>query len=181
MLKDRIRQLRKAKKWSQERLATKSKLTQATISFIESGRTKKLEGDTLMQLAAALGEDPEYIRTGRRPARAPEDSTQENEVLELFRKMGPASRETWIGTGRLILRNQNGARNLQQSAKREAEANSQLYKDRALLEVFRQLSLILKEHGPDALAGALDDLQSQARTHNNENADPRTSSKSTKA
>jgi transcriptional regulator with XRE-family HTH domain len=54
----RIRELRVAKGWSQARLADASKTRQATISDLESGRSRRVEIDLLQRLADALGVEP---------------------------------------------------------------------------------------------------------------------------
>jgi transcriptional regulator with XRE-family HTH domain len=67
-LGDRVRQLREAMNLTQPALARAVGVSQPSLYEIESGGTKTLRAETLMGLAKALGEDPEYILTGRRLA-----------------------------------------------------------------------------------------------------------------
>jgi len=51
---ERIRAARKGRRWSQERLAKRARLSRATISRIESGDHHVAEADTLFRIAHAL-------------------------------------------------------------------------------------------------------------------------------
>lgn len=72
---ERIRWARKRKRtldgkpWRQEDLAkaTHGRITQSSISSIESGETKEISGPNLIYCAAALGVRPEWIITGEEP------------------------------------------------------------------------------------------------------------------
>jgi transcriptional regulator with XRE-family HTH domain len=57
----RLRELRTAKGWTQEVLATRSGVRRVTISRIENEQTKGVDFDTLERLAKALGCDPGYL------------------------------------------------------------------------------------------------------------------------
>lgn len=54
MLKDRLRQLRLQKDWTQTRLAEETGLSRQTINYIERGRTTNPAGQILAKLAVAL-------------------------------------------------------------------------------------------------------------------------------
>lgn len=54
----RIRELRLARQWSQAQLAEKVGVRQATISGLETGRTRRVDLDTIDALARALGVQP---------------------------------------------------------------------------------------------------------------------------
>ena len=53
-----IRELREKKGWTQQELADKAGLYQATISNLESGRSRRIEFDKLDAIAEALGVQP---------------------------------------------------------------------------------------------------------------------------
>lgn len=57
----RLRELRRAKGWSQTELASRAGVRQATISSLERGPVKKLDMIVLEKLAAALEVDPGYL------------------------------------------------------------------------------------------------------------------------
>lgn len=59
-LGERIKACRKAKKWSQARLADKSGLTQGYISEIESGKTR-ITVNTLVDISDAFGVTPNTL------------------------------------------------------------------------------------------------------------------------
>lgn len=59
----RVQDLRKAKGWSQEKLAEVSDLTRYTIMHVEHGHHTP-RPVTVALLAAALGVDPYYLVTG---------------------------------------------------------------------------------------------------------------------
>ena len=64
----RIRELREARGWSQERLAVQAGIRQATVSGLETGATRRVDLDTLERLGKALGVDPAslLVTTSRR-------------------------------------------------------------------------------------------------------------------
>ena len=57
----RLRELRRARGWSQADLGRKAGVRQATISRLESGTATKLSLEVLEKLAAALEVDPGYL------------------------------------------------------------------------------------------------------------------------
>ena len=57
----RLREIRKAKGWTQTELATRAGVRQATISSLERGPVKKLDMSVLEKLASALEVDPGYL------------------------------------------------------------------------------------------------------------------------
>jgi transcriptional regulator with XRE-family HTH domain len=54
-LRVRLRELREAKHWSQARLADEAGVRQATVSDLETGRSKGIDFATAERLAKALG------------------------------------------------------------------------------------------------------------------------------
>jgi transcriptional regulator with XRE-family HTH domain len=83
MLKERVKSLRKAKGWSQIRLAKEAKVSQQAIGKIETG--KALESRKLPQIAAALGVTAEEL-LGETPASDSGLSDRENALLRAFRR-----------------------------------------------------------------------------------------------
>lgn len=64
----RVRAARKEKKLTQQQLGDAAGLTQTAVAEIESGRT--LDTPKIVELAAALGKSPQFLRTGQElPAR----------------------------------------------------------------------------------------------------------------
>ena len=57
----RLRDARKVKGWSQETLAAKAGVRQATISLLESGKARKVDLAILERLAKALGVSPRSL------------------------------------------------------------------------------------------------------------------------
>lgn len=82
----RIRLARKAKRWNQHELArrTQGRITQSSISDIETGETKEIGGANLIWIAAALGVRPEWIITGEEPME-PVVSTDELRLVHAYR------------------------------------------------------------------------------------------------
>ena len=57
----RVKELRKAKGWSQAELAEKAGIRRATLSAIEAEQTTGIDFETLQRLAKALRCDPGYL------------------------------------------------------------------------------------------------------------------------
>lgn len=62
----RVRELREAKGWSQQRLSQKAGIRRATLSAIENNQTTGVDFETLEKLAEALGCDPGYLIVKKR-------------------------------------------------------------------------------------------------------------------
>ncbi len=60
-LRLRIRELREAKGWSQDELARRAHVRQATISNFERGKTRSVDLDVLDRIATALRVDPAFL------------------------------------------------------------------------------------------------------------------------
>jgi transcriptional regulator with XRE-family HTH domain len=158
VLKDRVRQLRVSKGLSQDSLAKQIGITQAALSLIERGGTRTLRAETLARLAQVLGEDPEYIRTGRR-SKTPQGGSIA--ALEgIYNRLDAAGRKMWLEMGELLLRQAQSLHNPHRESGHSERIDPD--KDRLAREILSQLSAIVSEHGPDALAGALDYLSAQA-------------------
>ena len=64
VLADRVKELRQKLGWNQATLAKEAKITQATISRIESGKVTQPKMGQLQKLADALGTTIDYLATG---------------------------------------------------------------------------------------------------------------------
>lgn len=62
-LADRVRDAREQKGWTQQQLADRAGVSQATIGNIEAGT--RSHPRSLLKIAAALGRRPEWLQTGR--------------------------------------------------------------------------------------------------------------------
>lgn len=60
LLSNRVLKLRQQKEWSQAKLAQEAKVPQSTISEVEQAQ-RIPRGDTLSQIAAALGTTTSYL------------------------------------------------------------------------------------------------------------------------
>jgi transcriptional regulator with XRE-family HTH domain len=65
----RVRELRERAGWSQEQLARRSGVRQATISGLETGRIRRVQLDILERLGTALGVDAASLLVSSRPTR----------------------------------------------------------------------------------------------------------------
>ena len=57
----RVKELRKAKGWSQAELARRASIRPSTLVDMEKGRSARIELDALERLADALGVDPGFL------------------------------------------------------------------------------------------------------------------------
>jgi transcriptional regulator with XRE-family HTH domain len=60
---DRIKEVREAKGWTQEKLADEAKLSKSFLSEVEN-KGKNISLDLLLRIANALGASVEYLATG---------------------------------------------------------------------------------------------------------------------
>ena len=69
---ERVKAAREAKGWTQTQLAVKAEVRQATISAIETGKSKGVDFDVLERLARSLGVEPGELleRDKKKGARA---------------------------------------------------------------------------------------------------------------
>ena len=61
----RVQILRESRDWSQAKLANEAGISQPTLANFERGQTLGGLALTISKLAAALGVDPEWLRTGQ--------------------------------------------------------------------------------------------------------------------
>jgi transcriptional regulator with XRE-family HTH domain len=69
---ERIRTLRQAKGLSQQELADRLGVTKGAVMHWETGRTKNIRNETMLELVRVLGTDQEFLLYGperRRPPR----------------------------------------------------------------------------------------------------------------
>ena len=62
----RIKEIRKAKDWTQAELAEKAGVRRATVNRIENARVKAIDLEVLEKLAKALDVDPGYLIVKKR-------------------------------------------------------------------------------------------------------------------
>jgi transcriptional regulator with XRE-family HTH domain len=62
----RVKELRAAKGWTQSELAERAGIRQATLSDIETEKTRGVDFDVLEALAKALGVEPAFLIATRR-------------------------------------------------------------------------------------------------------------------
>ena len=87
-LADRIRAARTQANMSQAQLAKLCGISQASLSELESGKSKSLKGNTLLRLARALGQPPEWFSEGSAFVESPSPRNPEEEKLLVeFRKL----------------------------------------------------------------------------------------------
>jgi len=86
---DRIKKVREAKGWTQEKLADESKVSRGFLSEVEK-RGKNISLDLLLRIANALGASVAYLATGegeqlgeRKPVVIPLELSQAAEELRL--------------------------------------------------------------------------------------------------
>jgi transcriptional regulator with XRE-family HTH domain len=100
---NRIRKLRKARKLTQPQLAKAVGITQASVTDLETGRSKSPASSTLTRLARFFEVDPEWLMTGKGPQHAVSILTdQESELVLLFRSLSSESREYVLGRARTV-------------------------------------------------------------------------------
>ena len=96
----RIVALRKAKGLSQPELARAVGISQPSMHNIETDKTKKLRGDTLAGLCAALGVTPEVILHGG--GQNPEAMLYERELLIAWRAMTSEDQQHLLAVARAM-------------------------------------------------------------------------------
>lgn len=75
---DRVRKVRKERKWDQTKLAKKAEMAQNSLSDLETGKTK--ETPQIVKLALALGVSAYWLDSGKGPKKLGE---LEQSILEL--------------------------------------------------------------------------------------------------
>lgn len=156
----RVKKLRVAKGLSQRGLARLVGVTPSAISYLEMGHTKALKAETLARVAAVLGADQEYIRTGYKSAHQPGMGLEEGDLLAMFRRLSPQNRRALIAAGNALVAEQQAGKITTRHDSTTGDPPGAATPDHGLtLHVVAELARILREHGPAALAGAVDLLQ----------------------
>lgn len=85
-LGQRIRSLRKDRRWTQGELASRCNSTISAISQIERGEIRSPRADLLYAIAHALDVDGEYLRTGKgaAPPSSRPLSSRAREIAEIY-------------------------------------------------------------------------------------------------
>ena len=100
----RVQILRESRDWSQARLAKEAGIAQPTLANFERGQTLGGLALTIGKLAAALGVDAEWLRTGAGdPARHLDSSTAAEEALAIYRALSESDRVGWMAAGRAMI------------------------------------------------------------------------------
>jgi transcriptional regulator with XRE-family HTH domain len=96
----KIRSLRKERKWSQQELARRADLSQATISDLERG-LEHVKAATLTSVAVALGVPLKEIMRVKKSALA--ENQDLDDAMSLALALDPATRAAWIAAGKALL------------------------------------------------------------------------------
>lgn len=103
----RIRDLRVGRKLTQEQLAKAIGITQASMTDLETGKSKSPASQTLTKLARVLEVDPEWLMTGK-GAQQPIASLSETEaeLLLVYRALSAEGREYVLKRARSVHRDE---------------------------------------------------------------------------
>lgn len=97
----RIREQRKAKGWSQAKLAEESGISQQMLSKLERG---KAFGTTeIVDLARALQVSPQWLESGEEPMQAQEITQADREIISEIHTFDPESQKLVYGTIKAML------------------------------------------------------------------------------
>ena len=93
MLGERVKTLRQSYGWNQKRLASRSGITQATISRLERGRVRELKAGALLRLANALSVTTDEL-VGRSIPSMPKDiDPMTRATLKQYQHLNRAARQ----------------------------------------------------------------------------------------
>lgn len=101
-LGSRIKNIRKQMKITQQQLAKRAGVSQATVSDYENDVTKNHRADELMRIAAALETTPEYLLEGIGPESIKNATSDLDALVESFNKLSPASRAALIAAAKAM-------------------------------------------------------------------------------
>lgn len=94
---ERVRDARKAKGWSQQRLADAVKVSRAAVSQWESGETKELKAENVLAVAQVLNVRIPWLVNEEGPMRAePPMTVDEMTMLEIFRGLSAEQQESLL-------------------------------------------------------------------------------------
>lgn len=92
---------------TQSELATLARVTQASLSELETGESKHPRGDTLVKIAKALDVDPDWLITGAgRPTRATQTDDDQHELLLMWKDLTDGNRGALMAAARALLSSQ---------------------------------------------------------------------------
>ena len=97
----RIRALRLARGIDQKALAKAAGIRPPSLSQLESGKSKKLKGSTLMGIANALKANPVWINTGKGdPFQTTISDPEEQEIVNIYRALAPEGQAAFVAMAR---------------------------------------------------------------------------------
>ena len=93
-LKNRIKSARASAGITQAELARRCGVSQPTINDLENGKSKTARSSTLIKLADALGQTPEWLASGSGAmSDAPQLSSGEEALLQDLRRLNASERK----------------------------------------------------------------------------------------
>jgi transcriptional regulator with XRE-family HTH domain len=99
----RIRDLRVARKLTQEQLAKAIGIKQGSLTQLETGKSKAPASKTLTKLARLFEVDPEWLMTGRGPQHPVSSlGDEESELVLLYRSLSTEGRAYVLGRARTL-------------------------------------------------------------------------------
>jgi len=101
----RVKSLRVSKRLTQQELADKIGVKQATVAKIEGNKTKNMGGSTLEALARELSSTSGYILRGADDSEGHEHAMVSAEMAAIFRDLPMADKEMILRMARGILPN----------------------------------------------------------------------------
>ena len=97
ILGERLKRLRAAKGWTQEKLTTEAGVGQSTINGIEKGARQKMPS-SLIEIAHALGVDAYWLKTGIGDmyGKGRKLNNDEDLLLQALPLIGEELRDSWL-------------------------------------------------------------------------------------
>ena len=100
---ERIRDLRLARKLTQQQLAKAIGIKQGSLTQLETGKSKAPASITLTKLARLFEVDPEWLMTGKGPQHPVSSlGDEESELVLLFRSLSTEGRAYVLGRARTV-------------------------------------------------------------------------------
>lgn len=104
----RIEALRLARNWSQSEAARELGIKQPSLSLIESGTTKSINGKTMAMLCRVFQTTAEYVWFGEGVQPDAAQPALEAELVHMVRALSPEMRQVALSSVRGILNGQSG-------------------------------------------------------------------------
>lgn len=91
---------------SPAKLAKKMKVNRQTVHRWINGEGEKLTPEMLFKLSDALSVNPRWMAFGapHSPVTPSTPTVDEAEVLDVYRRLPPAAQDTWLSTGRDLIK-----------------------------------------------------------------------------